>query len=116
MDFADPANVPLDFRQTLDRLASWEGQNVEILSCPLAPGEPMSHTMTVLIGELGKLQMVDNAMDAEVDSVAAFSVGPVERTGFYVSPADFERAQPLGEGRLRLDFRHNYSIRVALTA
>jgi hypothetical protein len=98
---------PLDFRQTLDLLASWEGRGVCVISNPQAPGEPLSHTQTVMAGVLGKLQMVDNSIDPDVASVAAFSVGPVPPNGIYLSPGDFVRTQPLpGRDAVRIDFKH----------
>ncbi|MEJ7783718.1 MAG: hypothetical protein WKF96_02870 [Solirubrobacteraceae bacterium] len=105
--------TPLDFRQTLDLLVVWEGAQVSVISMPQAPGEPMSHTQTVMAGVLGRLQMVDNAIDPDVESVAAFSIGPTPPNGFYLSPAGFRLSQPLpGRAAIRIDFRHNYSIQV----
>jgi hypothetical protein len=106
---------PLNFRETLDLLASWEGRRVSVISNPQAPGEPLSHTQTVMAGALGRLQMVDNSIDPGVESVAAFSVGPTPPNGFYLSPGDFIRTQPLpGRDAVRIDLKHHYSIHVDL--
>ena len=107
--------LPLDFGKTLDLLASWEGRTVRVQTYAAAPGEPMSHTMAVMEGALGAAQMVDNAIDPNVDSVAAFSVGPMPPNGFYVSPGDHVRTQPLpGRDAIRIDFAHSFAIQVEL--
>jgi hypothetical protein len=107
--------LPISFRETLDLLASWEGRTVRVYSYGQLPGEPLSHTQTVMAGALGRLQMVDNAIDEGVDSVAGFSVGPTEPNGFYVSAGDFRQAQPLPErASVRIDFERGYAIQVDL--
>ena len=110
---------PLDFSETLDLLASWAGRVVEVSSYRTTPGRPASHTMTTMAGPLGEVQMVDNAIDLDADSVAGFSVGDVPPNGFYVSPGDFEMAQSLampGLDSVRLDFRDGYSIQITARA
>lgn len=68
-----------------------------------------------MAGVLGTLQMVDNAMDPDVESVAAFSVGPTPPNGLYLSPGDFIKAQRLpGLDAVRIDFKHDYSVQVDL--
>jgi len=115
MTFHARDSVPLDFRQMLDLLASWEGRQVRVFSSPHAPGKPLTHTQTVMAGALGKLQMVDNAIDRSIESVAAFSIGPMEPNGFYISPGDFRQAQPLSGESVRLDFENDYAIQVDVT-
>jgi hypothetical protein len=68
--------------------------------------------MTVMQGVLGTLQMVDNAIDPNVEGVAAFSVGPTPLVGFYLSPGDHRLTQRLGGDAIRIDFAHSYAIRV----
>jgi hypothetical protein len=104
--------LPLDFSQTLDLLASWEGAQVRTIALSQPPGKPLSHTQVVLTGPLGPLQMVDNAIDENADSVAAFSLGAAG--SLYISPAGFKLTQPLPPSRqsIRLDFEHDYSIQL----
>src|SRR4051794_39610223 len=95
--------APLDFLSTLDLLASWSGREVQVIAAQHAPGEPLSHTQTVVSGVLGSVQMVDNHIDATADSVAAYSVG-TQDNGFYISPSGFRRTQPLpGRESIRID-------------
>ena len=84
--------VLLSFDETLGRLASWEGREVRWCPTRMSLVGP-SHTPRPCV--LGRLQMVDDAIDATADSVAGFSVGAVEPNGFYLSLADVRHAQPL---------------------
>jgi hypothetical protein len=106
---------PLSFRDTIDLLVSWEGQQVSVIASSHPSGTALSHTQTVMAGVLGTLQMVDNQIDDAVDSVAAFSVGSTPPNGFYLSTGDFRLAQPLpGRNAVRIDFEHSFSIQVDL--
>ena len=86
---------PLDFRLTLDLLASWEGHNVLVTAHSRAAGEPLSHSHTVLHGQLGPLEMVDNAFEPDVESAAGYAVGGAP-SGLYMTAGDFMRAERAG--------------------
>jgi hypothetical protein len=105
---------PLDYREALDLLDSWTGKNVLALSHSQVPGKTMSHTQLAVEGELGPLQMVDNQIDSNADSVAAYSLGD-GNTAVYLSSGDFERAILLSERHVNIAFRDNFHIELQLT-
>lgn len=102
---------PPDFRATLDLLTSLEGRRVRVAALSQPPGQPLSHTQLVVVGILGQLEMVDNTIDQDANSVAAFSIGGAP-SGLYLSPSTFFRSQPLSAKGLRIDFKHAFSIQV----
>lgn len=104
---------PLDFRQTLDLLASWEGRKVLVTSHSHAPGDPMSQTQTVLRGELGRLEMVESASHPDMDSAAGYRVGDAPN-GLYMSAADFVHALRRGPTHLNVRFRGDFNFEVQL--
>ena len=60
--------LPLDFRATLDLLASWAGREVTVTASSQPPGQELTHTQVVLVGVLGEAEMVDNTIDSDVAS------------------------------------------------
>lgn len=104
---------PLDFRQTLDLLASWEGRKVLVTAHSHGLGDPISQTQTVLRGELGGLEMVESASHPDVDSAAGYSVGDAPN-GLYMSAADFVHAIRRGPMHLNVKFRNDFNFEVQL--
>lgn len=105
---------PLDYRETLDLLVEWHGRDVYVISHSQAPGETESHTQVTVKGSLGELQMVDNAIDPNADSVAGFPVGDDPRNAIYLSPGDFVRTMRLRPGHINIKFAHDFHIEVHL--
>jgi hypothetical protein len=102
----------LDFRRTLDVLASWKGSTVLVTAHSQPHGEPRSHAHTVLRGGLGDLTMVDADVDPEAESSAGYVVGEAPN-GLYMRAADFVEAVRVGESHLTVRFRGdlNFEIR-----
>lgn len=105
--------APLDYSGTLEVLDSWTGRRVLVIAHSQAPGQPQSHTQAVVTGVLGPLEMADNAIDPNVEGVAAYAVGGGPN-GFYLSSGDFLHAMPLGDGHINIKFCHDFHIEVQL--
>jgi hypothetical protein len=107
---------PLDFAATLNKLAEWEGREVLVMAHAQAPGFD-SHSQVTTRGVLGSVEMVDNAIDREVDSVAAFRVGSGRFDRFYVSAGDFLQGMLLPHlpEQINIAFKHDFHIEVHAT-
>lgn len=108
---------PLDYAATLEALAALEGRNVLVIAHSQAPGLPMSHTQLVLSGELGAVEIVDNVIDGNTASVAAYRVGSDRpENAFYLSVGDFVHTMriPIGQEHLNIKFAHDFHIEVQL--
>jgi hypothetical protein len=104
--------VPLDFEQTLERLTSWEGREVRVVSYAHESGRSQSHTQTVMQGVLGRLQMVDNIIDATQTASRRSPSGRSSPTASISASSTFAHAQPLpGAEAIRIDYP-GYAIQV----
>jgi hypothetical protein len=101
----------IDFRQTLDLLASWRGRTVLVTAHSQSPGEPRSHAHTVLRGELGSLEMVDADIDPDQESTAGYRVGAAPN-GLYMRAGDFVEAVRAGASHVTVRFRNDLNFEV----
>lgn len=71
----------------------------------------LSHSELAVRGKLGRMQMVDNQIERDVGSVAAFAVGSDPGTGFYLRVGDFVQGVRLPGGKgLGVRFAHDFLI------
>jgi hypothetical protein len=105
---------PLGYDATLDALAALEGTDVLVIAHSQAPGEPQSHTQVVLRGKLGPVKMVDNLIDGNTMSVAAYKVGSDPMNTFYLSVGDFVHTMKLPglDRHFNIKFEHDFHIEI----